>query len=478
MKLAAALLTFTIAAHAGPWRASVKRVALTSEVPNSDAWERTAHRFTGRKADAATLSEAADALLAHYAANDFPAVAVAAETAAGTLTLNATPAKIHDVILNAGPAQTRRAIQREWAALCGKDARWSTLEAALDWLHRNPLHAATLRLREAQDGADVFVRLNQSRAARGSVGWANDGVAPLSENRLWASVEAADVFGISSHVSAGFATTPEPSEYQLYRASLRLFLPWMHEWNIAAALVRAESSGQQLRTSQLGTRYVVPLHPAPGWTLDLGAGVDFRRTNNDLEFGGLHIGSDADTAQLALELKLRHGESGAYLAAIHSPGGWTSDAIDAAHGALRHGAEAAYSLARAGAWTTQRFKKDWSLAAQIHGQAADAIVLPAEQLALGGANAVRGFDEVSHLADSGAWGSIELRGPAFAKKLEPSIFADAGTGHDREHGEHFTIASTGIGLRGRLSSLSWQAQYAWRVTEPGGRVHLSARLDF
>ncbi len=484
-KLFATLLVFEVAAHAAPWRTSIQRVVLVDArrpsveiVPPQPAeWKTASQRFTGRKADSSALKEIVDALLAHYAANDFPAVNVTADAADGTLALRVAPTKIRDVILDGGSANTRTAIQRDWAAICGKDVRWSTLESILEWFHRNPLHVATLRLREADDGADVIVRLDRSRAARGTVGWANDGVAPLSENRLWANVEASDIFGISSHVSAGFATSPELSDYQLYRVGSRFFLPWQHEWNVTASLVRADFSGQQLRTWQAATRYIVPLHPAPGWTLEIGVGVDFRRTNNDIEFGGLNFGGDADTGQLALDLKVLHGESGAYISAIHSPGGWTSDASDSNHNALRHGAEASYWLVRAGAWTTRRVAKDWSMFAQVHGQTTDAIVLPAEQIALGGTNAVRGFDEVSRLADSGAWGTIELRGPVI-RKMEPSVFADAGTGYDRADGETFSIASTGLGLRGRWLALSWHAQYAWRLTEPGGRFHLAVNLMY
>jgi hemolysin activation/secretion protein len=105
--------------------------------------------------------------------------------------------------------------------------------------------------------------------------------------------------------------------------------------------------------------------------------------------------------------------------------------------------------------------------ARIHGQLADQHLLNTEEVAGGGLDTVRGYLEAEALADSGAFGTFELRTPSLfdwwrgakattdddEKKNEFRLYAFVDAGYLKvisalpETPGHFTLASVGLGSR-------------------------------
>ena len=467
------------------------------------AWTDLLQSCQGRPVDDAMRTRIADGLLAWFARHDQPMMSIEElDSTAGVLNFRVIAGRIHHVFIKGGPASQQRIAASRWSVLEGQPLRVSALEEELDWFHRNPLHIAMLNIAEASssDGAplaDVIVNLEQTHALRASLGYRNDGIAPLSEHRFTGSLEAADLFGLPSWWNAQSTVADDPSSYQQYRVGARYFLPWQHELALSGGLVRVSAPTDEFAglinaidaQSWTGSaRYVVPFKLPSAWTLDVGIGADFRRTNNTLELGSLTLAGDADSTGFATDFTLRKQtllrDTGLSLSLNYSPGGITSNDDDVHHSALRAGAEAQHFITRATVWHRRESPSGWTLVGQASGQWSDVPVLPQDQLMLATSSSVRGYDEASVLADRGLWGSIEVRTPALnlkqrAMQVQPLTFIDGGIGWDQARDEQRSIASVGFGVRMNLwKHLSASCAYAWRLTEPGGRLHLAVSATF
>ena len=155
-------------------------------------------------------------------------------------------------------------------------------------------------------------------------------------------------------------------------------------------------------------------------------------------------------------------------------------------------------MLRAQGQASQALAGDWTGSVRVNLQATEHALVPGEQFGLGGAQAVRGFDERELQGDQGAQLTLEIGSPGLlalagrpgAADLRAVVFADAGWagnqgslaclgGHTQCH-----AASAGLGLR-----LSWRALQArldlaqalstGTSTAKGDlRAHLSLALHF
>jgi hemolysin activation/secretion protein len=179
-------------------------------------------------------------------------------------------------------------------------------------------------------------------------------------------------------------------------------------------------------------------------------------------------------------------ETAAMLSVFWSPGGLTdyNDTADAE--VLRPGAEAEYAGVRGDLVSRWELPGGWAVVTRGAAQWTSAPPLPTVQLAVSGANAVRGFDEAVVLADAGVWGGVELQTPAWTvpwsragTTLTPLVFSDAGWARNEAEDDEDTLASLGLGLRLRSGpQVSLAFDYGWRLTDPGARAHFALVLSF
>ncbi len=440
----------------------------------------------------------AEAVLAYYTAAGCPVADVQIEsTGDELLVVRITEGRYGRVSVLGGTESMRRAVGRSLGATPGAPL---TLQHSLDmlaWLHRNPLHAVTAAYVPGSEPAtaDMDIQLHSADHVRLSGTWSNDGAAPLSEHRFSLGIEAADLLGLPLWSHTELLSGDDPEAFRGARSTLRWFLPWRHEWRLSGQWTEAEAPGafpgftatSYLRSWYVSGRYLVPWSSHGGWQMEAGLGADFFRTTSGVTIDDLRVEATADSLLLTAEAQARRFAStyelGLRTTVSWSPGGLGGYDEDATHAMLRSGASSDYLLGRVQAWWRRSFADGWQLGGQLSGQWTSQPVLPVQGYTPSGSGAVRGFPEASIIGDSGAHISLELKSPAWQAyerhTLQPLAFIDAGWVQNSVTHRDSTLASAGLGLR-------WQWQrhalltcdYGWRLTEPGGRVHVSLRFEF
>ncbi len=466
------------------------------------ALESSLRAFGGRP-DAAALRESiADAVLKHYQTAGWPVVDVEVEReSGGVLRVAVTEGRYGEIAVAGGSDRMRRAVFSDWSRLRGAPLTSDSIAEHLAWLHRNPLRAGSITFSPGVETAtaDAALTLQEARPYRFAAGYRDDGAPPLGRERFFAGFELADAFGFSSWWNVEAATGTDSDEYSGARSLFRLFLPSHHElrlsgyWTQAASvteLLPGFDSVSDLEAWSVSLRVSEPLPAWRGWNSDFTAGADFFRLNSNVETGGAGAAGRADALQLAAgisaERRSASSRAGVNAEIAWSPGGVTNAADDPHHEALRYGASADYALVRAGAWTERDLESGWTAAGRVIAQWSSDPVIPLQEFSPAGAAGVRGFPATTALGDSGVQSSVEiltplLPSPASLKECRARgvAFLDAAFVRDAVANDDDSISSAGAGLRVQWrGSFGMVMDYGWRLTEPGGRLHVALRMEF
>ncbi|WP_431857429.1 ShlB/FhaC/HecB family hemolysin secretion/activation protein [Azospirillum sp.] len=409
----------------------------------------------------------------------------------------------------------------------GDRIRASGLLEDIDWLNRNPFrHTDLVYQRGAEPGtSDIVLRTADRVPVRVFGGYENTGTAATGRDRLFAGLNWGNAFWADQQISYQLSVSPDTLDRGLrgasgdprsvtHAGSWSIPLPWRHTLTVFGSHTETRpnlGSGfdQTGRSSQLSARYAVPL---PKWALDAGtlrqgiqAGVDWKRSNNNLDFGGTSVfRSSTDIAQavVAYDASLADGWGATALnvSLVHSPGGIGDRNSDAVFGTSRAGAEARYSYARIGLDRVTRLPEAFSWIVRAQAQVSSANLLASEQLSLGGNASVRGYAESEVLGDQGVLLSTELRSPEVSlsglfggRNLDDSllglVFVDYGVARQRHRAagddRHTVLASVGPGLRYSLPpyvtlKLDWGFQLRGANTGENrlGRPHVGLSLAY
>ncbi|MBP2232622.1 hemolysin activation/secretion protein [Azospirillum agricola] len=409
----------------------------------------------------------------------------------------------------------------------GDRIRASELLDDIDWLNRNPFRHTDLVYQRGQEAgtSDVVLRTADRVPVRVFAGYENTGTAATGRDRLFAGFNWGNAFLADQQISYQLSVSPDTLDRGLrgpsgdprsvtHAGSWSIPLPWRHTLTFFGSYTETRpdlGSGfdQTGRSSQLSARYAVPL---PKWTLDAGTlrqgvqvGVDWKRSNNNLDFGGTSVfRSSTDIAQAvaAYDASLADGWGATALNAslVYSPGGIGGHNSDDVFRTSRAGADARYGYARVGLDRVTRLPEDLSWIVRAQGQISSANLLSSEQLSLGGSASVRGYAESEVLGDQGILLSTELRSPEVSlarlfgerdlgDSLQGLVFADYGVVSQRHRvagdDRHTVLASVGPGLRYSLPpyatlKLDWGFQL--RDTNSGenrfGRPHIALSLAY
>ena len=230
---------------------------------------------------------------------------------------------------------------------------------------------------------------------------------------------------------------------------------------------------------EFGAFYQLQLPPSPlalfpGARQDLGIGYEFKRSNNDLSFGGEIVQRGfSDVSQLVLRYTLVSGGAEALTTlqstAVLSPGGMTpaNDDVDFQPSGFDRsglpGARARYAYSRTSLTRQIQLSEHLGLVMRASGQIASGTLLASEQLSIAGVDTVRGYREFGRAGSHGVVLGGELRGPPLAllsrfgqglpeDTLKPHAFLDAGHGWN-------PVASSAAPARQRTASFGIGAQY-------------------
>jgi len=384
------------------------------------------------------------------------------------------------------------------------------LKKDLNWLNNNPFRQvdAAFKPGERLGTTDVDIRVEDRIPFRPYFGYENSGTTNTGVDRLLGGFNWGNAFGLDHQLNYQFATDVEYKHVWAHSASYIIPLPWRHTIMLYGSYVDAVAEAGPAaggvsakgRSWQTSLRYSLPLPDLYKYRHELALGFDFKRSNNDLLTGGVTTSSDVDVAQFAVGynglLPDPWGKTSLGIELYYSPGDLTGNNTDTNFFGLRPGSKADYFYLRANAERVTRLPYNFSWIIRGWGQWASERLQPSEELALGGYNTIRGYNERVHLGDNGWIINNELRTPPFAMGLlglEDQLqflgFFDIGRAEavdprTGEVGTDRTLYSAGAGLRYTVSkNFSFRFDYGIPLTQKeinskNSRMHVGALLSF
>jgi len=260
---------------------------------------------------------------------------------------------------------------------------------------------------------------------------------------------------------------------------------------------------------QAGLRYVVPL-AFHGWdTSELQFGADFKRTNSNLQFGGVDISNvTTDIAQFIISYSGAVSDAWGQtrlanriaLSPGHLTGGNTDEAFQPSttHTGTPY-AKARYAYDDASVVRLTPLPWGMGLVTRLEAQWSSAVLAPSERLEAGGIETVRGYDEYAASGTEGVLFTQEIRSPqiqplhdlisdSINDQLQLDAFFDFAYLRDQKvttgtkHG--VTIDSVGAGFQYQISTYfsarfdyGWQLQSAPGATKRGSQIDVSITLN-
>jgi hemolysin activation/secretion protein len=407
----------------------------------------------------------------------------------------------------------------------GEIIRLSDLDRAVSWTNNNPFRRVRVHIDPIPNTgeANLIVGVQERLPLRLLASYDNGGNDVIGNSRFTAAVSYANLWGLDHQGSYQFITTDEPRFFQGHGIDYRVPLSWRHYLQFSASYMHAQPElydgffvhdGETI-TSDI--RYTVPLrggvNPAEAF-----AALTFKQSNNNLTWdptgNRLQVfGTKTDIFQFSMGGSIvRRDKRGAWAlsgSVTASPGGINSRNTDAVFDAARHGgADSARIGATAsyifGSITVQRLltlAPGWDLMSRGIVQVSQANLLPSEQLTIGGASTVRGFNENIVAGDHGFVFTTDFMAPPLKKSLPYlskkggpletrflAFFDVADTAVRRRFATDTprpTLAGAGVGVRMSLGThFSMMADYGWQLTdlpyavEDHSRAHIKATLAF
>lgn len=385
----------------------------------------------------------------------------------------------------------------------------NVLVADLTWINRNPFRQVDVIYGPGEIAGTTDIRLLtvDSRPWRVYGGVDNTGYDETDTTRLFVGANWANVFGLDHIFSFQATTAPNVNRFWALTGQYTAPLPWRDFWvfygGYSQVQGKMETQQSALRNSgyaaQASTRYNFILPHMPSYLHDIILGFDYKRTDNNLEFGGNEVYlHSVNLTQLAL------GYNGGFdnealrfsltVELFYSPGPWIGEQKKQDYSKVRYKAKSSYLYGRMTFAPIFRLPSNFAFALTLRGQASTQNLLPSEQSGLGGYNTVRGYKERQVNADNALLISTELRSPPLSllkkkgyngEMLQFLAFLDYGIGRDVRTEENVPkteyLLSFGPGVRyelgpyinfrGDLGIQIKQLEVANNPKAPGFRFH-------
>ncbi|WP_231612370.1 ShlB/FhaC/HecB family hemolysin secretion/activation protein [Novipirellula galeiformis] len=378
----------------------------------------------------------------------------------------------------------------------------SNISNDLFWLNQNPFRIVGVDLKAGkEDGTtDVIFEVKDVFPIRTYLGYDDTGVQSLGLERFNAGIIYGNFLHRDGILSYQYTADGDFSLLEAHAVSYSQ--PINREWSFNSygswAGVRPSVPGfnQDGESWQLGT--AVTRHWKKNRYVDFNTslGLDFKSTNNNLEFGGVQVqDSTADLVEIRLGLSYLRRFCGTEYLYINSdtfvgPGdGFTKDNTTAAFDTIRADTDPTFVYSRLRMERLWNVKNDYQVIGRFAGQLSSERLLYSETLGYGGFDSIRGYDQRTYNADNGWIANLEV-GPQpyrWGDRAHPNIFrmfgfVDAGQGFvlNAQPGEvpdQFLI-SAGVGIRASINDrVSLRAEYGHGFEDVPGiasrdRVHI------
>jgi len=387
----------------------------------------------------------------------------------------------------------------------GGPVREDNVLAGVALLNANPYRSVDVVYAPgaAPNTTDVILQTDDRLPLRVYAGYNNDGVPELGRDRFMAGFDYGNLFGLDQRIgyqatasndlftgNPDVAGRPNHARYIAHAINYIAPLPWLDRIEIFGLFARAtprlpEEFGQTGLSSQLSFRYDHRLPTWAGWQQQLQVGYDFKRSNNDLEFGGFQVfGTNTHVHQIMLGYDAVRsdslGQTHATASAFVSPGYLDSRNNNNAYDTARAGASPRYGYLQLSAQRDQALFDGFGAMARGQLQWTANTLLSSEELSLGGDATVRGYDPYVAQGDRGWSLQTELSAPPLTlggagAALQPFMFFDAGHVWNRSaqmlEANNVSLASVGAGLRiqfGRYAMLRGTIGWPLKSVVPNG----------
>ncbi len=479
---AGAVLAVALAAAPAPALADARFYVAEIRVEGSQSLpveqvEEVVYPFTGPDRSAADIERARAALEAAYAKAGFPTVSVSIPRQSiaqsnGVIMLAVTERRVGRLRVTGARYFLPSAIRAGAPSLApGTVPDMRRVQEDLVGLNQLPDRTVQPSLRPGRDPdtVDVDLAVNDKLPFHGTLELNNRYNADTSALRVAASLTYGNLFQRGDSATVAYQVAPENvADAEVTSASylfhipdsrLSLLLSYLHSNSNVIALSSTDVAG---RGTAAGFRLLIPLGTTSGFSHSFSVGWDYKKyyeldsfrnppsaTQAPVTYYPLNASYAANwngdrsstDLTIGLEFGLPHLGSGV-----------------AAFDQKRYGAVPGFSLLRAGVVRQQDLPYGMQAWASVQGQLTNEPLVSSEQIALGGADSVRGYLEAETLGDYGLTLQTELRSPSIAEILGRPVqswkfhlFADAGVVNDRQSligtRSSYGLSSVGVGTR-------------------------------
>lgn len=479
----------------------IRRFSAKDSIVHSRAMENIVQRYIGKPITLRRLNEMSRELILLYRRSGQPVVDVIIpeqRITGGTVQIVIVESRIGRVIIDGDSLVRRnRLAQKVQRTRPGDRLLESNLRHDLFRLNDYPFRRVEPELRPGtEDGTtDVIYKVHEVCPVRGYAGYDDTGVRNLGLERLYTGFTIGDPWGLDSLLS--YQGTTDGDFRHLNAHSLFYQLPLDELWSFDTYAswagiepIVAVGLNQQGEAWQTGFALNRHLVRDPEEDTRLIFGFDFKRTNTNVEFGGVKVfdnAADLVTLRLGYQTNRRY-EDGEYFRLLNDvyvgPGSqFSSGHTTAAFNTIRPGTSPDFVYNRLFMERVWNLPDCWQLLARGTGQVSSERLLFSETMGLGGFDSIRGYDQRTLNADAGWMASFEF-GPRPQQvgttsrpgQLRTYVFTDMGDAYTMypqagERAQEFLI-STGVGLRYSVND-----RYSLRLDYGYGLTRASSQPD-
>jgi len=471
--------------------------------------------FLGKPLYTDDLPHISKTVLDWYRAHDLPVVDVAfpeQDISTGTVQAVVTVYKLGQVKVEGNRWFSSDLLRDEMQLKPQDPIDFAVLKNDLNHLSRNPFRSvnAVLERSDTPGNTDIALKVEDRLPLRLYASYDNDGLPVTGRDEYSAGFNWGNVFGLDHQLSYRFITSPDlwrnrdrgpghsgDPRFTAHSVNYLAPLPWGDTLNVFGSFVEqvpnlGPNFDQVGHSVQMGARYQKDLPAIGALAQQIQVGFDYKRSDNNLAFGGTGIFSAATNVEQFLLIydgtyNDAWGQTAMENQLVWSPGGMSDGNTTARFVASGiNGAKASYIYDNL--QVTRLTYLPWELSSVIRldGQLAGSELLPSEQIGAGGTGSVRGYDPRTVNGSQGVLASIELRSPSYGplKALGTGVedsgqllaFFDSGFVsylHDQTNlPRHASLQSVGFGVRygvGRYLDVSFD--YGWQLKAAPGAAH-------
>lgn len=254
----------------------------------------------------------------------------------------------------------------------------------------------------------------------------------MGDHRVLAGLNYGNMFGLDHQLNYQFMADIDFKYLKAHSMSYVAPLPWQHTLTLYGSYAQLNGNLAAINMNpvtlsgdfyQVGLRYRVPLKPISQLRHGISIGFDYKRTDNDLAFGGVSVFRvPVEVGEWVLDydasLPDSYGITSLDLQGYYSPGGWFSANHDSQFNSNRKNANSDYFYTRLQLRRETPIYKGISWVIQANGQWSNNRLLASEQIGAGGYSTVRGYDERVANGDLGFILNNELYSPVIPLGLD------------------------------------------------------------